>query len=239
MTIMDHPYTKEIRGREVRAATPPIQLLWTMMSVPKVITMLNPNHIVHLARKSDPIEVLQIASSSAEEQESEEEVFLFLEDKNHGGEGGEKEEQEEGKEESEEEEKGPQLGACEERKGMLPLPFGKFLDTSSVINCLRSSSSKTKSSIPGGLKENVYFIINNEANACHRLNKQRSVYEDDCEAWLSSKCPTTKTVYIRGSDGNWKSVKERKGLFVHENVKDGLRIFSPYDPQPDPSTIIY
>jgi len=278
MTIMDHPYTKEIRGREVRAATPPIQLLWTMMSVPKVITMLSPNHMVHLARKPDRLEVLQIASSSAEEQESEEEVLNDSsaivsdhgdrqskpqttsaselsdfysamaqqevkveedEDENHGEEGEEKEEQEEGKEESEEEEKGPQLGAREERKGMLPLPFGKFLDTSSVINCLRASSSKTQSSIPRGLKENVYFVINNEANACHRLNKQRSVYEDDCGAWLSSKCPTTKTVYVRGSDGNWKSVKERKGVFVHENVKDGLRIFSPYDPQPDPSTIIY
>ena len=62
----------------------------------------------------------------------------------------------------------------------------QFLDTDVLVNLLRTSRA-CLDSIPSGLKENKYFIFDNERNTNKRNNNKQRDFSDDCGAWVSKK----------------------------------------------------
>ena len=108
------------------------------------------------------------------------------------------------------------------------LPQNKFLCTEKIIEIIsKNADDFVHDVIPNGKKENIYFLLNNNRNTTNRLKNKKGLYEDDCGVWDSTKCPTTKTCYIKNVDGLLKSVKQRNGKFVKEQKKRWRALFYP------------
>ena len=115
-------------------------------------------------------------------------------------------------------------------------PDSKPLDTDALLRVLLDEDPLP--CIPIGLKENVYYVIDNSQNIDRRAKGQRSDFTDDCGAWLPGG-PTTKSYFISGPNDERKSIQMHKNVFcTMKRVGKGKRIHVPLDPQPDPSTVI-
>ena len=68
---------------------------------------------------------------------------------------------------------------------MLP---GRFLDVELLCELLKNETF-TVSAIPKGLKENTYFVLNNNKNVAKRNRGEKSNFEDDC--WVSLSKPSS------------------------------------------------
>ena len=133
----------------------------------------------------------------------------------------------------------------------VPLDLNKFSPNHFVILLQSETKSRvvvdltsnlhdqsSSSCIPIGLKENVYYVIDNSQKIDRRAKGQRSDFTDDCGAWLPGG-PTTKSYIISGPNDERKSIQMHKNVFcTMKRVGKGKRIHVPLDPQPDPSTVI-
>ena len=99
---------------------------------------------------------------------------------------------------------------------------------------LAQSTPPTMTAIPQGVKQNVYFVIDDTNNRKRRLLKKCSDYSDDCGSWESAKNSTKAMYFIRSSIGTLHYIECRAGIYGKRSKKT----FVPFDPQPDPSTIL-
>ena len=79
----------------------------------------------------------------------------------------------------------------------------RFLTVDKLLSALQHPH-QILSELPRVVKENCYFIINNEENMKRRCIIGRSIYWDDCGSWRSDGC--TNTAYYFKS-GDWKLKK--------------------------------
>jgi len=91
--------------------------------------------------------------------------------------------------------------------------------------------------IPFGLKNNVYFIIQNRDNLSQRSKGKRSNFSDDCGVWNGTAGASPKTYYVINASGELKSMCLRKGVFGYEKNK-GKKMFVPLDPQPEQCNVL-
>jgi hypothetical protein len=98
---------------------------------------------------------------------------------------------------------------------------------------LATSINPTMSVIPPGVKQNVYFDIDDSGNRKRRLLRKHSEYPDDSGAWQQGKNSTKPHYYIK-SDETLRYVESSGGLYGKRVKKN----FIPFDPQPDPSTLV-
>jgi len=120
------------------------------------------------------------------------------------------------------------------------LAGGIFLDAGDVIRLLLETDSTLKlSKVPNSLKENVYFVVDNEVNRNRRHKGEKSSFDDDCGAWCSSSSPSLKLVFLRVEHSDsFILVHERSGVLCMQRQENGVIRFVPYDPQPDPTRVI-
>lgn len=75
---------------------------------------------------------------------------------------------------------------------------GSFLNTDEIVDLLFTPETATNylcSELPKGIKENVYFVVDNGENISRRNCREKSVFPDDCGAWSESSS-TNKHHYI-------------------------------------------
>ncbi len=123
--------------------------------------------------------------------------------------------------------------------GGTSLPGGKFLGMHEVITMLTQCKNALPS-IPPGLKENVYFLVDNRKNAERRAEGRPSVFCDDCGAW-SHNGTSGKYLLLRKENGQYCGIfdKRRDGLgYCIKKKRDKKVAFASLDPQPDPDKII-
>ena len=129
---------------------------------------------------------------------------------------------------------------------------GKFLDTDRVVDILMKANDGLKN-IPGGLKENVYFIINNEKNISKKENDQKSVFHDDCSVWNSDSGMSPETPYLITGNGHLKKILQRKkdgSAFNEKNDEECGKaycterqinkkcVYVPTEPQPNANEVV-
>ena len=112
---------------------------------------------------------------------------------------------------------------------------GLFMDTDHIIKLLKSCN-KGGVNIPTGVKENVFFVINNEMNVKRRDNRMRSSFSDDCGVWTSTSGATPKLYFIE-EDDNMKRIYFSKGKYGYFKMVNKERKFIPSSPQPDTNKI--
>ena len=118
--------------------------------------------------------------------------------------------------------------------GTLP---GNFLSTEKIVDILTHAKTGLKH-IPGGRKENVYFILDNSRNFERRKNKQRSDFSDDCGVWASSSGASPKQYFLSDGKGNLTSIHFKDDQYGKYRSVNRKRTFTPLDPQPDPSQVV-
>lgn len=107
---------------------------------------------------------------------------------------------------------------------------GRFLTSDRVLKILQTNEP-TSSEIPLGIKEDVYFVINNAENVSRKKNQMRAVYVDDCGAWTAQSCKTHHYI-IKGDKLCYVDLKN--GVFCQCVKKQ----FVPVDPEPSDEDII-
>ena len=80
---------------------------------------------------------------------------------------------------------------------------GKHLETDVLVKLLRTARVGMDS-IPQGIKEDKYFIINNERNTNKINNNKNRDFSDDFGAWLSKKGLFPLVPYLICEDGSLK-----------------------------------
>ena len=108
-------------------------------------------------------------------------------------------------------------------ENMLP---GRFLDIESLCELLKTESTPI-SAIPKGVKENVYFLINNDKNIKKRMRREKSNFEDDCGVWLSKASSTKKTIF-HCVNGAFKVIEMKNGQYSTKRQNEWV----PLEPQP-------
>jgi len=110
---------------------------------------------------------------------------------------------------------------------------GTFLSVDKLFN-IALNQAPCGLAIPRGIKENVYFVLDDKENRERRLNKKQSEYPDDCGAYDSKKNSTKTNYYVRNASNYLSFVEKMNGSFCKEVKKS----YVVMDPQPDPSTIV-
>jgi hypothetical protein len=106
-----------------------------------------------------------------------------------------------------------------------------------VLTNTHGSTTTLFQHVPDGRKENVYFVVDNEANMRRRERGDTGRYSDDCGKW-KLKQNTTTTYFLQHPNGKLRTVDWKESQFcIKRTSKDG-NIYVPLDPQPDPSTIL-
>lgn len=105
-----------------------------------------------------------------------------------------------------------------------------------LIATLETCKDDLPTDVPSGVKENRFFVVNNDANIRRRQNGAHSKFYDDRGAWANG--PTSKTLFHRQPEGQLKTVVMKNGLYCREQQRHKIREFVPLDPQPETSDIV-
>jgi len=121
-------------------------------------------------------------------------------------------------------------------EGMQPLPDDTWLSMEMIVNLLHSSpSDSAHKAVPRGHKEYCYCVVDNKGNVDRQCRGQRHVFDDDCGTW-NRDCG--RMCIITSQDGGMRRVFLREGQYCVERKRNGRRTYEPFDPQPDPSTVV-
>ena len=122
------------------------------------------------------------------------------------------------------------------------LTSGYFLPLEKLVQLLLKSETCLEN-IPGGKKENIYYVINNEANIKNRNNRTRSNFSDDCGVWNAASGTTPKSHFWLTESGNLQTIYFYKGRYcrmVRAKAANGKaeRKYIPYEPQPEKEQVV-
>ena len=117
--------------------------------------------------------------------------------------------------------------------GGYPLVTGTFLHPKEVLKLLREPNTTPLVAVPAGLKENIYFIIDNTKNCDLKARGHNCDYRDDCGAWLSKKGTSPKALYAEYNGVFMSVVKSDRLYCLYRKPKR----YIPLDPQPAESEV--
>ena len=109
-----------------------------------------------------------------------------------------------------------------------------FLGVSDLLDHLQNHTfEESHKQIPSGVKNNLFFVIQNSQNSNSRSQGHKSSFSDDCGIWNSNSGSTPKTLFIQTGPGDYKNVFLKNGLNCFPKKVKGKREFHPIDPQPE------
>ena len=110
----------------------------------------------------------------------------------------------------------------------------RFLDAGSISSLLLNSKEGLPR-IPGGLKENLYFILNNTNNATKKGSKtsnKSSSFSDDCGVCDRGAGTSPYSYYFLHDNGDLSTIfKKPTGYCTKKQVKKQIQ-YIPFDSQP-------
>lgn len=121
--------------------------------------------------------------------------------------------------------------------GGFPIMRPRFMDSYEAYEKV-TTAKKVKSDIPRGVKENVYFLLDNRHNVLHP--ERRTSFYDDCGVWNTQKSSTARHYFLLEDNGALgSSLKIVDGKFATQVKKDGINpVWTVLDPQPDPDKLV-
>ncbi|XP_052099805.1 uncharacterized protein LOC127734145 isoform X2 [Mytilus californianus] len=114
-----------------------------------------------------------------------------------------------------------------------------FLETEDIVKLLTSFlSSDAHDKIPGGIKNNVYFVVKNDDNVERQKKGDLTEFHDDCGVYNSNRGKDPKTYYITNPEGRLQVVYKRGDQFCSEKRIKGKLMYFPMQSQPSIDTVI-
>ena len=87
-------------------------------------------------------------------------------------------------------------------------PLHGFMSTETAIAHL-TSRKKGLNEIPGGIKQDVYFLVDNTTNITQRRTGKQSDFPDDCGIWDTDKGTSPRTYYIKVGLTNFSAIGKK------------------------------
>lgn len=116
---------------------------------------------------------------------------------------------------------------------------GSFLNFNDLLPLLKTYDfSKCHQIIPSGIKNNVYFVVQNSSSIWKRSQKERSFFPDDCGTWNGSGAASPTTYFIKTETCEYKSALLKNDQYCYRRIVDGKTSYSVIEPQPDPSDVL-
>ena len=91
--------------------------------------------------------------------------------------------------------------------------------------------------VPLGLKNNVYFLVDNRCNISRRENKKKNDFSDDCGAWKSGT-PTTKYIYRVNERGEKSRLYLKQSVYCTEKRVENKCVYIPVVEQPTENELL-
>ena len=113
----------------------------------------------------------------------------------------------------------------------------QVLDAVAISSLLRNTKSGLPR-IPAGLKENVYFVIDNSENFKKKSLKKSSTFSDDCGVWDRDSGASPKSYYLLQESGNLSNIFLRNGQYCYKRQVQRKTEYIPLNPQPDANQIV-
>jgi len=111
------------------------------------------------------------------------------------------------------------------------LETNDFLSVADTIQLMRTGVNAV-AAVPTGVKNNVFFVLNDDHNSARRLKGVKGKYWDDCGSWKKGTCPTTH--YRQRDDGSYQTLRLTKNGYAIRNKST----YTVLHPQPDPCEVI-
>ena len=113
----------------------------------------------------------------------------------------------------------------------------RYLDTGTICSLLVENKSGLPK-IPGGLKENVYFVLDNGYNVKKKNSNKRSAFSDDCGVWDRAAGTSPYSYYLIQDNGDLMTIfkREKFGYCTKKQVQKKIQYF-PLVPQPEPENV--
>ena len=118
-----------------------------------------------------------------------------------------------------------------------PHDKAKFLDVSDSVRILEDFTNSVLESCPRGVKEDLFFIVDNQANSQRRKDGLHSQFWDDCGSWIGGG-PSNRSFYLRGPGNGLKKVVLKNGAFCWERSRNKSTVFIPLVPQPNEGSFL-
>ena len=115
----------------------------------------------------------------------------------------------------------------------VPLQF----KTAEQLVDLLTGTVQVHAEVPRGVKENVWFVVDNTGNVKRHEAGQKNVYWDDCGIWSSKDGRTLTTHYVRTGD-LLSVVKLQYGKVCRRQMVKGKRQLVPMVVQPEIDDIV-
>ena len=91
-----------------------------------------------------------------------------------------------------------------------------FMETSKAVNLVLNTETCYQH-IPGGKKENVFFVLNNESNQAKKEGNGKSYFSDDCGVYESTSGTTPATYYLLQENGDLRKIYYYKELYCRQS----------------------
>ncbi|XP_076102019.1 uncharacterized protein LOC143071537 [Mytilus galloprovincialis] len=114
-----------------------------------------------------------------------------------------------------------------------------FMEAEEIVKRLTSCLyEKAYNDIPNGVKNDVYFVVKNDANVERRKKGVNSKFPDDCKGYSHSDSSTSKNYFVTNPEGKLRFVCKRGEQFCYIKTVKGKKLFYPLETQPSSENII-
>ncbi len=123
--------------------------------------------------------------------------------------------------------------------GGIDLPDGRFMGLNEILRLLTHTENPLPN-IPCGIKENVYFMVDNSQNRERSHQGLCSRFPDDCRGW-GTNGTAAKYFYLIEDGGRLARIADKRsaGLgYCYERYENKTTKFVPLKPQPVPEKVL-
>ncbi|XP_076466742.1 uncharacterized protein LOC143297990 [Babylonia areolata] len=200
-----------------------VRILWTSISGEISPGKWKPNHFVPIfdqQKAESPAKTPRKRPASEIDSSQEMDDFETVEDEDGVG------------------EQAPvEMVQLEKAEGGQPIEYGKFMDVFEAFEKI-TTAIEVHADIPRGVKENVWFLIDNSHNVRHP--ERRNTFFDDCGVWDSRQGSVAKSYLLLDDADNTIlcTLKLHDGLYRKHLKSNSKNEWVVLDPQPDPNRVV-
>jgi len=125
--------------------------------------------------------------------------------------------------------------SCE---GPGPTPLRQFMSVLEMYAILHETKcEQVLSEVPRGVKENVWYVVDNSGNVERQADGKKNIFWDDCGAWSSKDGHVVKRTYVV-SGKRLSVVQVVNGLYCKQQVVNKKRSWVPLEVQPCTDAVV-
>ena len=105
----------------------------------------------------------------------------------------------------------------------------RFLEINEVMELFQNNNGSL-SQVPAGIKENMFFLVNNSENERRKAQGKKQTFWDDCGSWTKGTSPRDLFLF---QDGKLTNIVKHHGIYCTKRHSKRVPVYEPLAPQPN------